>query len=292
MKYFVDFEATQFCQRIISIGCVNENGDKFYTLVKTCGDDKVSSYITKLTGITNQKLKEEGFTADEAFENFFQWVCNTNDGTLLQYYCYGNCDVEFVKNTIKKMKSAMAITFATALETSLIDYSRHVKTFFGTQNPFALRKMYTFLKEEELEIQHDALEDAEMLAFVVTKFNNFNPEDKDAINVIKNEKPVPNGSSQKAPEKFINWPGDKMKADTGADFTNWEIKAVISGGPHKKYFDSMETAVMWIVKYMAQGVSIKNFAQCEKVKIKLKIVLKQEKVLIIVSFIKRRKIKC
>ena len=269
MKYFVDFEATQFCQRIISIGCVSEKGDKFYTLVKTCGDDKVSSYITKLTGITNQKLKEEGFSADEAFENFFQWVCNTNDGTLLQYYCYGNCDVEFVKNTIKKMKSAMAITFATALETSLIDYSRHVKTFFGTQNPFALRKMYTFLKEEELEIQHDALEDAEMLAFVVTKFNNFSPEDKDAISVIKNEKPVPNGSSQKAPEKFINWPGDKMKADTGADFTNWEIKAVISGGPHKKYFDSMETAVMWIVKYMAQGVSIKNFDQCEKVKNKI-----------------------
>ena len=143
MKYFIDFEATQFCQRIISIGCVSEKGDKFYTLVKTYGDDKVSSYITKLTGITNQKLKEEGFSVDEAFENFFQWICNTNDGTLLQYYCYGNCDVDFVKNTIKKMKSTTAITFATALEVSLIDYSRHVRTFLNSKS-FCFKKNVYF----------------------------------------------------------------------------------------------------------------------------------------------------
>lgn len=33
MKYFVDFEATQFAGEIISIGCVREDGKTFYSLV-------------------------------------------------------------------------------------------------------------------------------------------------------------------------------------------------------------------------------------------------------------------
>lgn len=29
MKYFIDFEATQFSQEIISIGCIREDGQTF-----------------------------------------------------------------------------------------------------------------------------------------------------------------------------------------------------------------------------------------------------------------------
>ena len=43
MKYFIDFEATQFTGVIISVGCINENGDEFYSLVKP--DKPITKFI-------------------------------------------------------------------------------------------------------------------------------------------------------------------------------------------------------------------------------------------------------
>jgi hypothetical protein len=37
MNFFIDFEATQFTQEIISIGCVAENGKSFYSEVNCKG---------------------------------------------------------------------------------------------------------------------------------------------------------------------------------------------------------------------------------------------------------------
>ena len=57
MKFCLDFEATRFSNRIISIGCVAENGNTFYTLVKPVNKAKVDRFITELTGITNAMLE-------------------------------------------------------------------------------------------------------------------------------------------------------------------------------------------------------------------------------------------
>lgn len=43
MKYYIDFEASEAEQKVISIGCVREDGDKFYSLVKV--DDPITSKI-------------------------------------------------------------------------------------------------------------------------------------------------------------------------------------------------------------------------------------------------------
>ena len=266
MKYFVDFEATQFCQRIISIGCASESGKTFYTLVKLAGQDKLSSMIIEMTGITKEKLQEQGVTLDEAFLNLSNFVKETSNGEDFEFYCYGNCDKRFISNSKKYMKDFSAKTFATVIEYTLIDYSNKVQKFFSMQNPFSLKKMYTFLKEEEITQNHNALEDAEMLALVVNNFDKCVPEDKEKITAIPQEKK----QKTKAPEKFINWPPKKMDADTGADETNWQVKAVISGGPHEKYFDSMETAVLWTIRYVAQGISVKNPDQRAKVEKKIK----------------------
>ena len=51
MNYFIDFEATQFSNEIISIGCVSETDAKFSSMVYT--DKKITSFITKLIGITD-----------------------------------------------------------------------------------------------------------------------------------------------------------------------------------------------------------------------------------------------
>ena len=44
MKFYLDFEATRFSNRIISIGCVAENGNTFSTLVKPGKKKKVDSF--------------------------------------------------------------------------------------------------------------------------------------------------------------------------------------------------------------------------------------------------------
>jgi hypothetical protein len=69
---------------------------------------------------------------------------------------------------------------------------------------------------------------------------------------------VPRGakSEGKAPIRFQNWPPKRMDADTGADETNWKYKYLGKGGT--KYFDSFDTMVMWTIRYVAQGRSIKK----------------------------------
>lgn len=271
MKVFIDFEATQFKQTIISIGCVTETGKKFYTLVHPSGSDKISNYITTLTGITKEMLINEGYPADEAFEmlyNFLEEACD--DGLVPQFYCYGNNDADFINNTLKYMSNFRAINCAMAIKGNLIDYSNEVRKFFKTENPFSLKKMYTFLSEEEKIQKHDALEDAEMLSFVVENFKQkCSIEDKEKITAIpRDEKPVPKGTQKRAPEKFINWPNNKMDANTCEVGQPWILKAILMNNA-EKYFDSMETAVMWVIRYLASGVSIKKDEDRAKVKNKI-----------------------
>lgn len=78
MNFYLDFEATQCSERIISIGCIADNGAKFRTLVKPVKNEKVNKFIEELTGITNEML-ETAPTADEAFNAFYEFVRNNND---------------------------------------------------------------------------------------------------------------------------------------------------------------------------------------------------------------------
>lgn len=146
MKYFLDFEATQFCQRVISIGCVSEKGDSFYTLVQLAEGDKLSSMIVEMTGITKEKLRNEGITLDEAFASLSAFVEETVGNEEPEFYCYGNCDKRFIANSKKYMKDFSAKTFATLLEVTMIDYSRKVQKFFNMQNPFFFEENVYFLK--------------------------------------------------------------------------------------------------------------------------------------------------
>lgn len=258
MRYFIDFEATQFSERIISIGCVAENGNTFSTLVKPAKKkDKVNAFITKLTGITNEML-ENAPSADEAFNSFFDFVLANQNEESPEYFCYGNADKTFIERTLTYMKDTRAITFASALWASIQDYSVCVKGYFQVKTEIALRKAYMLVQNEEVEQHHDALEDAQMLFAVAANMKaNCKPEDAAKLASMKKvEKPVPGGSLKRAPDKFIEWPADKWDADTGADETNWTVSCSV--GPHIKYFDSKETAMLWILRYLSKGLSVKK----------------------------------
>lgn len=71
MKYFIDFEAMQFSNEIISVGCVSENGEKFYSLVQPQKAEKITEFITSLTGITYEELFSAP-SADKVFSEFYE----------------------------------------------------------------------------------------------------------------------------------------------------------------------------------------------------------------------------
>lgn len=80
MKYFIDFEATQFSEEIISVGCKREDGETFYALVRPI-EGKITPFITNLTGITAEMV-EEAMSPDTVFEMFYDWAFKNEDGTF------------------------------------------------------------------------------------------------------------------------------------------------------------------------------------------------------------------
>lgn len=256
MKFFIDFEALQYSEQIISIGCSSEEGNTFQTHVKPPKGEKVSKFITELTGITNETLVDAP-TADEAFNLFFDFIINNSVGSRPEYFCYGDADKSFLNKTLKKMSDPRAITFVIALEKELVDYSSSVKKYFNTKNNIALRKVYILLKEEDTVQKHDALEDAQMLQEVAMNLiNKCVPEDLETIKSIPSQKKP--GGKNKAPEIFCSWNGSKEEADTLADETNWSVRCWSSDDGIKKYFDCWTTASLWVLKYACRNKSPKN----------------------------------
>jgi DNA polymerase III epsilon subunit-like protein len=267
MKFYLDFEATRFSNRIISIGCAAENGNTFYTLVKPVNKAKVDRFITELTGITNDMLAAAP-TADEAFNQLFDFIELNSCGIAPEFYCYGDSDVVFIQHTVKYMEDTRACMCALAIGGNFIDYANIVKKFFVVKSDMALRKVYMLIKaKEELVQEHNALEDALMLQCVVENLESkCRPEDKDTILAMPSQnKPKVGG---KAPLIFQEWNKSnvsKWDANTLADENCWMFKCVDQHSHNIKYFDSAETAALWIIKYIARNMSPKNVGHVKKI---------------------------
>ena len=177
MKYFIDFEATQFSNNIISIGCINEKGDEFYSLINP--KTKITSFITELTGITNEML-ETAPTADQVFNEFFDWCAKEDD--LPIFYCYGNTDIYFVKKNFNKSTSFKAKNILAYIFSDLYDYEPIVRKHFGLIQAVSLIKVVNYYKQEEVTQTHNALSDAKMLKFVYEQIQKHSTEeDKNAF---------------------------------------------------------------------------------------------------------------
>lgn len=254
MKFYLDFEATQFSGRIISIGCVSENNETFYTLCKPSKrGEKITKFITKLTGITNEMIADAP-TADEAFNDFFDWVINTSDDSVPEYYVYGDADTHFISNTIRHMTDVHAISFASSIKALMIDYAPYITQHFGCN--VGLNRIFNFLQTETIEQRHNALEDAKMLMYVE---NNFN------INTTSNVGDLPPSTHRKRnknrtlPDVWYEWEDGKGKlwtVNTCADENNWGVKYF--DGTNMKYFNNIETAALWVIRYKGAHCSAKN----------------------------------
>jgi DNA polymerase III epsilon subunit-like protein len=164
MKYFIDFEATQYTQEIIQIGCVREDGQKFSSLIKPRKIKNITRIITELTGLT-RVMFENARSSDEVFADFFDWI-STND-TPAEFYCYGTSDLIFVKNNIKKcthnIKAQAALSLIAA---NLTDFAKIVEGHFKLQHAPSMKKVMEYYYPNDDHVCHDALSDAEMLCDV------------------------------------------------------------------------------------------------------------------------------
>ena len=270
MNFYLDFEATRFSNRIISIGCVAGTGETFETYVKPGDKKKVDKFITELTGITNEMLAEAP-DADTAFKMLYNFIEVNSDGEAPAYYVYGNSDAEFINSTLRHMSDTQACITAQAIAGNLIDYASVVKKFFVAKSDLALRKVYMLIQEEkELVQKHDALEDARMLETVVEHLHDkCKPEDKDTILAMPSQ-PRPQ-TGKKAPTIFQKWNNQpKWEAETGADETHWMLKCVDQHCGNTMYFNDFNTAALWVIKYIARNVSPKNADSVRKIEAALK----------------------
>jgi DNA polymerase III epsilon subunit-like protein len=161
MKYFIDFEATQYTQEIIQIGCVREDGQKFSSLIKPRHLKNVTRAITELTGIAKNDLAHER-NSDEVFSELFDWICR--DRTPAKFFCYGSSDLIFVKNNLKKCtKSIRAQAALSIIAESLTDVANLVEEHFRLEKVPSLKKVMGYYYPEDEHVCHDALSDAEML---------------------------------------------------------------------------------------------------------------------------------
>lgn len=276
MNFYLDFEATQFSNQIISIGCVAENGKTFYTLVNPGKKEKLSIFIIELTGITEDMLKTAP-NIDNAFYQLQTFVLNNNLFTGEPcYFCYGDNDAEFIKQSIKHMRNTNNIIFAQSILYALFDYSKSVKKFFNTNQAIALHKLFSFMQTEEIIQKHNALEDAQMLKDVANQLYKFcDPTDIEEIrNIPRQKKPTVSKKQCKAPESFLNLQGSTWKCDTG-NVNDYKIKCYTEKG-RVKYFKNMEIAVMWLTKYICGG-SPKNKKRIDNRAKKIKNAIKTEK---------------
>ena len=231
MKYFIDFEATQFTTEIISIGCIREDGKEFYSLIKPKKINTLTPFITNLTGITKEMLANEK-SSDEVFEEFFDWLFL--DNSIVEFYCYGNSDIEFLKKNLKDRTSSLKAQAALSLiAMSLKDYSLSVKTHFGLIKNIALKKVANYFNPDENYVAHNALEDAKML--------------KDVYFNIQSRKEV---SGMPFPE-YMSPPVFKKSED----FKNYQIERV-NAGETESVYDSLDEAVEYIESLLEkQGAS-------------------------------------
>ena len=172
MNFYIDFEATQPEGEIISIGVVSDNGNKFYSLVKP-QFSKVSKYITDMTGLTNEML-EEAKDLDSVMFNLYFW-CQIQEyqKSNWHFYSYGDGDIDFLKNSLCNLTKDSALIIASLMIATMKDYSTTVRKYFhGT---VSLIKAYNYLKDLEDKQNHNALEDAKMLAEVFAKTANKEP---------------------------------------------------------------------------------------------------------------------
>ena len=164
MKYYIDFEATETKKEIISIGCVREDGEEFYSLVYS--DDPVTSRIEEITGISQEEI-DEAPDSRTVFESFYDWCSRYDD--VPEFVNYGDSDADFVYNTYLNASSLKEASILSFLYINMYDCSEDLKQFFYVNKTISLEKLGKYFNRDMEDQNHNALDDAKLLKMVYDK---------------------------------------------------------------------------------------------------------------------------
>lgn len=166
MNFFIDFEANSPSNEIISIGCVTEYGDEFYSLVKP--STPLAGVVKRITHLTQRELNQAE-DIDTVIWYLRNWIIriyefreqenfNWNDCT---FYCYGNSDIDFIKASLTHTTMANSYEYLAALAIRLKDYCIETTRKFG--QTISLLQGVNYFRKNRAEQNHNALDDALLL---------------------------------------------------------------------------------------------------------------------------------
>ena len=193
MKYFIDFEATQFSEEVISVGCIREDGETFYSLVSPV-EGKITPFITNLTGITAEML-QSAMSPDHVFNQFYDWVFNSDE--IPDFFVWGSNDVDFLRHTFVRTESKKARMAIGYMCGSIQDYAKVFCKRAGAITCSVI-KAYNGLVDSEKTQNHNALDDAVLLFEVYNAVESMSVEElktKMAPFIAVKQKAIPEAES-------------------------------------------------------------------------------------------------
>lgn len=187
MKYFCDIECNQYTDDIISIAVENEAYESYSTLIKP--SNKITPFITKLTGITNEEVLKAPHVG-LALTKLINWLGGFNDDD--QFYFYGNEDEIVLKKTLRKITNQNGISLISHVLGHIVDYSLEVKDHFRVAKSIALIKIVEYYQQKKVYQAHNALDDARYLHYIYNQISLEEEPIEDAFPEYKTESAATN----------------------------------------------------------------------------------------------------
>ena len=174
---FVDFEGTQFSHEMISIGAVlctldrhnqiKTRKEPFKILVKA--KNKVGNYVVDLTKITDEMLKKEGKSFNDALLIFKKYLGTKWKKCL--FITYGNHDMRIFNQSIS-YNFTYPKDFCSQFQKNYADFAAFIAEFVRDPNgnPLSLIHNCELFDAEIVEPAHDPRSDAINLANLYEAF--------------------------------------------------------------------------------------------------------------------------
>lgn len=245
MKFFIDFEATQPGNEIISIGAISEDMTHSFQTMAQPKNSVITQYITQLTGITQEKV-DTACSFERALKHLADWCMMLDSTGDWEFHCYGYHDADFVETSAKfinpKYLDRESFYVLSLLRDHLIDDSKEISKFFC--GAISLINAYNYTRKGTFEQFHDPLEDAKMLLAVKS--------------FVDCEKPLTEYPHIKENNKIIV-PGygvypENYKMPSGKFFCKGKGK----NAKNVRQFESCDDAINWIIDTFAAKADRSN----------------------------------